>query len=71
MSGFRYHVTTRIDDQTVEFEKRIPDPFVRHTVHLGWRDLLRGAFRRRLAVTVLVGGDRDAVEDVLDLDVIS
>jgi hypothetical protein len=67
-TGERYHVTTRIGDRTIEFQKRVPDPFVRHTVTVGWPDLLRGLLRRRLAVTVLVDGDRDVVEDVLDLD---
>ncbi|QES45219.1 hypothetical protein DEJ49_33305 [Streptomyces venezuelae] len=64
----RYHVTTRIDDRTIEFEKRLPDPFVRHTVQIGWRDLLRGLLRRGMSVTVLVGGDRAAVDDVLDCE---
>lgn len=68
LSGPRYHVTTRIDDRTVEFRKPLADPFVRHTVRLGWRDLLRGLRRRQLTVTVLVGGAPDVVNDVLELD---
>lgn len=68
LSGPRYHVTTRIDDHTVEFRKPLDDPFVRHTVHLGWRHLLRGILRRRLAITVLVDGDPEIVNDVLELD---
>jgi hypothetical protein len=67
-TGPRYHVTTQLDDRTIEFQKPIDDPFVRHTVHLGWGDLLRGLFRRRLAVIVKVGGDLDIVNDVLELD---
>lgn len=67
-TGPRYHVTTRIGDRTIEFQKRVDDPFVSHRVTIGWPDLLRGLLRRRLAVTVLVGGDRDVVNDVLELD---
>jgi hypothetical protein len=67
-TGPRYHVTTRINDRTIGFEKPITDPFVRQTVHVGTRDLLRSLFRRRLEVVVIVGGDRDVVEDVLELD---
>ena len=67
-TGPRYHVTTRVGDRTIEFQKPVDDPFVRQTVHLGLPDLLRGLLRRHLAVTVLVGGDADVVNDVLELD---
>ena len=67
-TGPRYHVTTRIAARTIEFEKRIEDPFIRHTVHIGWRDLLRGLLRRQLDVEVIVGGDLDVINDVLELD---
>lgn len=67
-TGARYHVSSRVDDRPVMVMEPVDDPFVRHTVHLGWWDLLRGLLRRRLSVTVIVGGDRDIVEDVLELD---
>lgn len=67
-TGPRYHVTSRIDDRPVVTMEPIQDPFVRHTVYVGWRDLLRGLIRRRLSVTVIVGGDRRIVDDVLELD---
>jgi hypothetical protein len=67
-TGPRFHVTTRIGSRTTEFQKRIEDPFILHTVHIGWRDLLRGLLRRSLAVQVLVGGDPDVINDVLELD---
>ena len=63
----RYHVTSRVGDKTIVFEERLDDPFVRHTVVLGWPDLLRGLLRRQLRVTVLVGADRDVMNAVLDL----
>lgn len=63
----RYHVTSRIGDRTTSFRQPLPDPFVRHTVHLGWPELLRGLLRRGLSVTVLVDGDPDAVNAVLSL----
>jgi hypothetical protein len=67
-TGPRYHVTSRINDRTVTFQQSLDDPFVRHTVHLGWRDLLRGLLRRRLAVTVIVGADPELMDDVMELD---
>jgi hypothetical protein len=67
-TGPRYHITTQIGDRTIAFQERIADPFVRHTVTIGWPDLLRGLLHRHLKVTVLVGGDRDIVNDVMELD---
>ena len=67
-TGPRYWVSTWVGATTVEFQKRIPDPFVRHTVTVGWPDLLRGLLRRRLHVTVRIDADPDVVEDVLELD---
>lgn len=69
-TGPRYHVTTRIDHDTITFQKPIDDPFVNHTVHLNWRDMLWALvrFRRSLAITTIVGGDRDVMEAVLELD---
>lgn len=67
-TGYPYHVTTRVGDRTIEFQKRVTDPFVTHTVTVGWPDLLRGLLRRHLRVTVIIGGDMDVVNDVLELD---
>lgn len=69
-TGPRFHVTSRVGNQTIVFQERVDDPFVRHTVHLHWRDMLRAllTFKRTLPVTVTVGGDRDVVEAVLELD---
>jgi hypothetical protein len=64
----RYHVTTRVNDKTICFEHPLDDPFVRQTVHIGWRDLLRGLMRGKLMVTVLVNGTREAVREVMDLE---
>ncbi|HEX3959938.1 MAG TPA: hypothetical protein VHZ03_25435 [Trebonia sp.] len=67
-TGPRYHVTTRIDSRTLVFQHPADDPFVRQTVTIGWRDLLRGLMRRCLTVTVIVGGDHGITEDVSELD---
>ncbi|MCW2897881.1 MAG: hypothetical protein JWO67_146 [Streptosporangiaceae bacterium] len=68
-TGPRFHVTTRIGDETIVFQQPIPDPFVRTTVHVGNRwDLLRGLLRGRLTVEVIVSGDYEVVNDVLELD---
>lgn len=67
-TGYPYHVTTLIGNRTIEFRKRVPDPFVSHRVMVGWPDLLRALWRRRLVVTVMVDGDRQVVDDVMELD---
>lgn len=66
--GDQYWVTTRIDGKSISTNKTA-DPFVRHTVHIGWRDLIRAAVRRRLEVEILVGSDNhELTETVLALD---
>lgn len=67
-TGPRYWVTTQVEDRTVTFQQPLDDPFARTRVHLGWRDLLRGLFRRHLVVTVTIGGDQEIMHDVLELD---
>ena len=67
-TGPRFHVTYRVGGRTIEHQQPIEDPFVRGTVVVGWRDLVRGLLRRHLEVEVLVGGDRDIVEDVMELN---
>ena len=67
-TGPRFHVTTRIDDRTITFQDPIADPFVHTKVAVGWPHLIRGLLRGRLTVAVIVGGDRDIVNDVLELD---
>lgn len=68
-TGPRYWVTSTIDSKPVVFRERVEDPFVRHTIHVGWRDLLRALIARRgMKVEVSVGGDTEVVEDVLELD---
>lgn len=67
-TGPRYHVTSSINGHTVTWQYPIEDPFVRHTVYIAWRDRLKSLFMRRFAVQVMVGGDRDIIEDVLELN---
>lgn len=68
-TGERFYVTTQVGDRTITFQRRIPDPFVRTTVHVGIWDALRAMLRlRRVEVTVTVGADPDLVNDVLELD---
>jgi hypothetical protein len=67
-TGPRYHVTTRVNGRTIAFQAPVADPFVRQTVRLGIDDLLRALFRRRLVVEVIVGGDVEICNDVLELD---
>ncbi len=66
-TGDRFTVETRIDDRLISVTST-RDPFVCQRVTVGWRDLLAGLFRRRLVVEVLVGGDPEIVDDVMELD---
>jgi hypothetical protein len=67
-TGPRYHVSSFIGDQAVAFQHPIADPFVRHTVFVHWWDLVRALLHGGMKVTVQVGGDRDIVDTVLNLD---
>lgn len=68
-TGPRYWVTSTLNGRPVTFRQPIEDPFARTTVHIGWRDLLASLITRRgMEVAVTVGGDRDVIEDVLELD---
>jgi len=68
VTGPRYWVTTEVDGKTIAFREPIDDPFVRCAVRVSLLALLRGLFRRQLFVTVVVGGDREVMNDVLELD---
>jgi len=62
-----FNVTTRVGGQVVAWREPVDDPFIRHTVFVGPRDLLRALFRRVLVVEILVDGDREIVDAVLEL----
>lgn len=65
-----YHVTTTVDCVVVgEFRAPIPDPFVRTTLTIGPRRLLRALLRWKPIVAEFnVGADSDTVTRVLELD---
>lgn len=67
-TGPAYHVTYRVNSKTITFRELIDDPFIRGRVVVGWRDLLRSLFRGSLTVEVNVDGDKDRVNDVLELN---
>jgi hypothetical protein len=66
-TGDRYSVETRVEGRRISFTPMV-DPFVTQRVVIGWLDLLRGLWRRRLEVEVLVNGDQEIVEDVMELN---
>lgn len=68
LTGPAYHVTYRVNGKTIAFREPITDPFISGKVTLGWRDLLCGLLRGQVSVEVIVGGDKDRVDDVLELD---
>lgn len=63
-----YTLTVTLNDKPVTFMERHADPFITTRVTIGWRDRVKCLLRRRCEVTVSVGGDRDRVERVLELD---
>ncbi len=65
MSRLPFHITTRINYRTVQFQQPIADPFVRQVVHVGWKDLLRGLLHRELCITVIVGADPSLMDRVI------
>lgn len=68
-TGPRYHVTSKVNGRVATWRQPVPDPFVRTQVFvMGWRDLLGALLRHRMVVEVLVGGDPEVVEDVMELD---
>lgn len=68
-TGPRFHITSWVGGRLIAFQHRIEDPFVNHTIQIGWKDLLRALLTRRsLKVNVVVGGDHDLMEAVLELD---
>jgi hypothetical protein len=68
-TGPRYHVSVRLNGKTLLFQRPVDDPFVSQKVTITWAGLIRSALRfRPLVAEILVGGDREAVNDVLELD---
>jgi hypothetical protein len=67
-TGDRFTVEYRINDQLLSATP-ITDPFVRGTVTIGWRDLLRCLLRLRATkVEFVVRGDHEIEEDVMELN---
>lgn len=64
----KYDISTFVGGKTIEFMKDIPDPFVRHVIYIGWKDLLRGLWRRGLEVQITVSGDKEAIQKVMRND---
>lgn len=67
-TGPRYWLSTFAAGRTLDWRKPIDDPFISTRITIGWPDLLRALLHRRLVVRVQVGGERDAIDDVLELD---
>jgi hypothetical protein len=72
-TGDRYTISTTVNGEVIDYEAPLTDPFVRHTVHIDLRDLLRWLprllWRRQpLDVVVRVSGDSAIIQDVIGLD---
>lgn len=66
-TGDRYSVEYRVNGRTVGNDA-IADPFIRGTVRVGWRDLLRGLLQRQMVVEITVNADAELINDVMELD---
>lgn len=68
-TGDRYFVQYSINSKLIGESQSITDPFVRGTVVVGWRDILKSLLRHRsLKVEMRVRGDQSIEEDVMELD---
>lgn len=66
-TGDRFTLEIRENDKRLSVES-LPDPFHNTTIRpRGWRVAL-GVLLRRCTFTVIVGGDPEIVEDVIELD---
>jgi hypothetical protein len=67
-TGDRFTVAYLVNGRRIN-EESITDPFVRGRVTVSWRDIVRSLLRRRrLEVEFRVDGDRDIIEDIMELD---
>ena len=67
-TGDRYSVEYRVNGRSLG-ETSITDPFVRGSVTVSWRDVLRSLLqRKRLRVEFTVRGDTEIENDVMELD---
>lgn len=62
-----YFITTKLAGRTITDRRPLADPFVRHTVYVGWWDLLRALLRGRLIVRVDLEADDATVFRVMNL----
>lgn len=67
-TGPRFTLSTFVNGRSVDWEEPLIDPFVTTEMRISWRDALRGLLRGGLKVRFQVSGDRDIIEDVLELD---
>jgi len=58
------HITTRVNGDTVDFQKPIDDPFVRQTVVVDNHPFKRfpRLFRRMFTIEVIIGADAETVK---------
>lgn len=67
-TGNRFQVESRINGQRIG-QQSIADPFVTHTVTIGFWDAIKAfLFDRKLRVEFRVDGDSQIIEDVMELD---
>lgn len=60
-----FQLTTRLGDRVIGQADNLPDPFVRHTVHIGRLDLQRGVRDGELVITISLDATSDAVSRVM------
>ena len=68
-TGHRFFVSSRVADYVTADRIPIQDPFVRHSVKIHWWDAIKCLLNfGRIEVTFYIDGDREIIEDVMELD---
>jgi hypothetical protein len=68
-TGDRFTVSSSINGFTLCDNKKLRDPFVRHTIRIHWWDAIKAIFEcGHIEVNVTVDGDHAICEDVMELD---
>jgi hypothetical protein len=62
-----YFITTKLAGRTITDRHPLADPFVCHSVYVGWWDLLRALLRGRLIIRVDLEADDQTVFRVMNL----
>lgn len=67
-TGHRFSIRSAMGGEEMA-NLKLPDPFVHHRIKIHWWDAIKCLLKHgRIDVEVVVSGDMDIVEDVMELD---